>query len=442
MTATLSSPQLDPELVATFRHRVLLVAGCLCLIVFLVSMVACLHQQGSLNTATLCLGAGALVAAGVVLARSRDLPIIPCALILCTGSALAILGHSALTSTLTLFPTALPLLVVLALLTGGNRAGLTTLALSLAGLTLLVVSQPVVTWSGEMMEISSAVHFYLAVGLLCVLLSWLTGSYLKWEQFLFSEIQQTSDAKSEFLSGMSHELRTPLNSIMGFADVLKRGYAGELSSKQSDYVANILASSGHMLALVNDLLDIARIEAGQMEFVPAPVKVSSVLRDCADMFAEEAQSKSVALDCEVAPPLKDRLALLDELKFKQIVLNLLSNALKFSVAGGQIDLTARIEDSHLIIVVTDNGKGIPRELDERIFDRFFQANRSSDNKSPGTGLGLPISRHFAELHGGTIVLDRRTTASLTRFVVDLPFKPADNPDCQGKVASNENCTCR
>ncbi|XOV87546.1 MAG: sensor histidine kinase [Pseudomonadota bacterium] len=437
MTATLSSPQLDPDLVAAFRHHVLLVAGCLCLIVFLVAMAACLHQQGSLNTATFCLGAGALVAAGVVLARSRDLPIVPCALILCSGSALAILGHSALTSTLTLFPVALPLLVVLALLTGGIRAGLITLAFSLVGLTILVLSQPdfsqpdfsqpVVTRSGDVMEISSPVRFYLAVGLLCVLLAWLTGSYLKWEQFLFSAIQQSSDAKSEFLSGMSHELRTPLNSIMGFADVLKRGYAGELSNKQSDYVANILASSGHMLALVNDLLDIARIEAGQMEFVPAPVKVSSVLKDCADMFAEEAQSKSVALCCEVAPPLKERLALLDELKFKQIVLNLLSNALKFSVAGGRIDLTGRIEDSHLVIVVTDNGKGIPRELDDKIFDRFFQANRSSDNKSPGTGLGLPISRHFAELHGGTIVLDRRTTASLTRFVVDLPFKPADNP---------------
>lgn len=247
-------------------------------------------------------------------------------------------------------------------------------------------------------------------------------SYTTWQKSTREGVLQSSQAKTEFLSGMSHELRTPLNAIMGFADVLAKGYAGQLSERQAQYVDNVAVSSRHMLTLVNDLLDISRIESGKTEFTPTPVNVGEVLATCVRLFEEDCERRQLSLDFKSGIK-RDTLAMLDEVKFRQILLNLLSNSLKFSLDGGTIKVEAGLEGELIRVAVTDNGKGIPEEHHQRIFERFYQVNSATDNKSPGTGLGLPISRYFAELHGGRIFLDRSGVRTQTRFIVELPFVP-------------------
>ncbi len=269
---------------------------------------------------------------------------------------------------------------------------------------------------------------FLSTSTAAVFLTLLGVAYVLWQKSIQNSVQQSNEAKSEFLSGMSHELRTPLNSIMGFADVLSHGYVGKLSDKQSEYIDNISTSSGHMLALVNDLLDISKIESGKAEFSPSPVAIDEVMTSCLKMFQKEAVQQNITIDFAMCDELIGKYALLDELKFKQILLNLLGNALKFSHENGKVTFAGDFKDDRIEISVEDNGQGIPNEFQDRVFDRFFQVNQASDNKSPGTGLGLPISRHFAELHDGTVYLDKAGLRSTTRFVVDLPFRPVESPE--------------
>lgn len=242
-------------------------------------------------------------------------------------------------------------------------------------------------------------------------------NYLAWQSVLREELLKAGRAKNEFLSGVSHELRTPLNSILGFSDVLQRSYVGELNGKQQEYVSNIHASGDHLLQLVNDLLDITKIESGKIDFQPEPSDMIIICDEVKAMITESASSKNITLKT-VTNELNDQLFVIDQLKIKQVLLNLLNNAVKFTPAEGTVTLKIFVENDVLLISVEDTGPGIPIEYQHTIFERFFQVHHSNDDKDPGTGLGLAISKHFIELHGGSIYL--RNDSQGAKFVCEIP----------------------
>ena len=259
-----------------------------------------------------------------------------------------------------------------------------------------------------------------------VILLLLASLYLSWQKAVQESLLEANQAKNEFLSGMSHELRTPLNSIMGFSEILERGYVGKLNDKQSEYVSHINASGGHMLALVNDLLDVAKIESGDVDFNPTSVNVHQLLSSSAFMFQNGIIKKSIDLSYREDKQFESLSCLLDEFKFKQILINLLSNAVKFSPDRGHIVLEGKVDNETLLVSVSDEGPGIPREYHQRIFDRFFQID-NANNVSPGTGLGLSISQYFAELHDGHIFVDQSNNNCGTKITVEVPLHITDAP---------------
>jgi signal transduction histidine kinase len=204
--------------------------------------------------------------------------------------------------------------------------------------------------------------------------------------------------KSEFLANMSHELRTPLNAIIGFSEALGEGLFGELNAKQREYLEDIHASGRHLLSLINDILDLSKIEAGRMELDVSAFSAPAAIGNCVTLVRERAQRHEIAISVEVDPALGELNA--DERKFKQILLNLLSNAVKFTPDGGKVALTARVEEGQLEVAVADTGSGIAPADQATVFEEFRQLGRGGE----GTGLGLALSRRFVELHGGTIVL--------------------------------------
>lgn len=248
--------------------------------------------------------------------------------------------------------------------------------------------------------------------------------HLSWQKNVRAVIEHASNAKSEFLSGMSHELRTPLNSIMGFSDLLCRGAAGSTNEKQGEYLGNILESSKHMLALVNDLLDIAKIESGEVEIAPEETKLGELISESVQVVQEMAAAKNMTINMEIDPSIQNSAAYLDVRKFKQILLNLLSNAIKFSPEHSTVTLKSVLKDDTIVVAVSDQGVGISEEEAERIFQKFYQVSNESTNKTVGTGLGLPISRVFAELHGGTLRLQESRRNSGSRFVLKIPVRYA------------------
>src|SRR5207249_6684767 len=197
---------------------------------------------------------------------------------------------------------------------------------------------------------------------------------------LFREIQDKSRQlevankhKSEFLANMSHELRTPLNAIIGFSEVLLERYFGEVNEKQDDYLKDIHSSGKHLLSLINDILDLSKIEAGRMELEPSSFDVTSALSNALTLIRERAQRHGIALGQDVDPKLGEIFA--DERKFKQILLNLLSNAVKFTPDGGRIDVLARRENSDAVISVHDTGIGIAAADQATVFEEFRQVGR-------------------------------------------------------------------
>jgi signal transduction histidine kinase len=232
------------------------------------------------------------------------------------------------------------------------------------------------------------------------------------------ELEKASRHKSEFLTNMSHELRTPLNAIIGFSEVLAERMFGDVNDKQAEYLTDILESARHLLSLINDILDLSKIEAGRMELEPTSFDLTATIENTLILVRERAQRRSI----ELAKQIDGRLGVIeaDERKVKQVLLNLLSNALKFTPEGGRIDVHAGVRDAMAEISVTDNGVGIAPQDQEAVFEEFRQVGALT-RKVEGTGLGLAISRKFIELHGGRIRVSSTPGAGST-FTFTLPIR--------------------
>ncbi len=219
------------------------------------------------------------------------------------------------------------------------------------------------------------------------------------------ELQRANSLKSEFLANMSHELRTPLNAIIGFSELLLDAGAANLSEDQRDYVADILSSGRHLLELINDILDLSKIEAGKMRLSLEEFEIGPVVEEAMALLRVEAGRKHIELVSEVPEPGLEILA--DRSKVKQTMNNLLSNAVKFTHPGGRVTVRTRRAGDSLVVSVVDTGIGIKEEDQERIFHAFTQVDGSYARRYQGTGLGLTLVRKFVEMHGGRVTLSSR-----------------------------------
>jgi signal transduction histidine kinase len=232
------------------------------------------------------------------------------------------------------------------------------------------------------------------------------------------ELEVASQHKSEFLANMSHELRTPLNAIIGFSEVLSDRMFGELNEKQDEYVKDINASGTHLLSLINDILDLSKIEAGRMELDLTDFHLPTALDNALTLVRERAGRRGIALHMNVDSRLGQIQA--DERKIRQVVLNLLSNAIKFTPEGGRIEVLAAPKDGLVEVSVSDTGVGIAPEDQETVFEEFRQVGMAA-KKVEGTGLGLTLCRKFVELHGGRIWLESQVGQGAT-FTFTIPLR--------------------
>ena len=232
------------------------------------------------------------------------------------------------------------------------------------------------------------------------------------------QLEVASQHKSEFLANMSHELRTPLNAIIGFSEVLSERMFGELNEKQDEYLKDIHASGQHLLSLINDILDLSKIEAGRMELEVTHFDLPMAIENALTLVRERAGRRNITLQMSVDGQLGEVRA--DERKIRQVVLNLLSNAIKFTPEGGRIEVGAVLKDGVVEVSVSDTGVGIAPEDHEAVFEEFRQVG-TAEKKAEGTGLGLTLCRKFIELHGGRIWVKSEVGAGST-FTFTIPVR--------------------
>jgi PAS domain S-box-containing protein len=239
------------------------------------------------------------------------------------------------------------------------------------------------------------------------------------------ELERVSKQKSDFLAHMSHELRTPLTSILGFSSVLEKQIFGALNPKQDQYIGQIHRSGQHLLNLINDILDLSKIEAGQMELEVGPTDLQEVCHSAIELVSETARVRDITIDQTAIGAFQ---ITADELRLRQVLINLLTNAVKFSHDGGRIGVTASRVDNLLSLTVWDEGIGIPANQQHRLFQPFqqIQSRQTKDARAQGqrsnigTGLGLALSRRLVELHQGYITVDS-IEGEGSRFTVHLPI---------------------
>ena len=235
--------------------------------------------------------------------------------------------------------------------------------------------------------------------------------------------EAAAKSKDEFLAGMSHELRTPLNAVLGLSELLQEHVYGPLNDKQSEALRTIETSGRHLLSLINDILEIARMGSGEVQLRLSKIKVGQVCEDCVDLVRAQARKKELSVACEIAPEVGELKT--DARRFKQIIVNLLGNAVKFTEKGGSIGLSARVEGQSLCIEVWDTGIGIKPEDCDRIFLPFVQVDSGLARKYDGTGLGLALVRQLTQLLGGEVGVES-TLGAGSRFRVRFALRVGDS----------------
>jgi len=228
-------------------------------------------------------------------------------------------------------------------------------------------------------------------------------------------------AKSDFLTTMSHELRTPLNAIIGFSEVLQEKYFGKLNEKQEEYVKDILESGKHLLALINDILDLTKVEAGRMELKLSRISIKDLMENSLIMIREKCLRHEISLNLHIPKELIKAEITADERKLKQVMFNFLSNAAKFTPDGGRIELEVEQDGKELMVSVLDKGIGIISEHHKKISEPFYQVQGGIRNKTPGTGLGLNLCKRIVEMHGGRILMESEGKGKGSRFSFVLPL---------------------
>jgi signal transduction histidine kinase len=237
-------------------------------------------------------------------------------------------------------------------------------------------------------------------------------------------MQEAARMQSEFLANMSHELRTPLNAIIGFSDLMYRGVTGPLNPEQREFLGDILSSSRHLLGLINDVLDLAKVESGTLVVVPQPVELTRVIAEVRDILRGLAAGRRVELASQLAADLGS--VVVDPAKLKQILYNYISNALKFTPEGGRVTIRAELVGDAFRVEVQDTGIGIAKEDLRHLFVAFRQLDDGLTKRYPGTGLGLALSKRLAEAHGGVVGVDSERGVGST-FWVELPRRVATAP---------------
>jgi len=236
-----------------------------------------------------------------------------------------------------------------------------------------------------------------------------------------------NQAKSDFLTSMSHELRTPLNAVIGFSQVLQEQLFGPLTSKQAQYISYILSSGQHLLSLIDDILDLSKIEAGKSQMEFSSSKIGPLINDSLLMVKEGATNKHIDLRTLLSPAINAADLEVDSRKVKQVLFNLLSNAVKFTPDGGKITVKGHRKNGRAVISVSDTGIGIPPEAQSKLFNDFYQV-QGGISKTPGTGLGLAISRRLVEMHGGRIWVESKGIGNGSRFKFEIPVKRGNHSE--------------
>jgi signal transduction histidine kinase len=239
-------------------------------------------------------------------------------------------------------------------------------------------------------------------------------------------IQEASRLKSQFLANMSHELRTPLNAIIGFADLLHSGVVPPGSAKVHEYLGHISGSGRHLLGLINDVLDLSKVESGRLEFSPAPLSLPALIQEVIDIMRTDIERKNLTFTVDLDPHIEG--LYLDHARLKQVLFNYLSNAIKFTAAGGSVTVRTRTEGPEKFrIEVQDNGIGIAHQDIGRLFNEFTQLDTGYDKHHPGTGLGLALTRRLIEAQGGQVgVRSEPGAGSVFHLVLDRVYGAVDS----------------
>jgi len=244
--------------------------------------------------------------------------------------------------------------------------------------------------------------------------------------------EEANKSKSEFLANMSHELRTPLNSVIGFAEVMKDEIFGPIGDRYKEYAESVHASGQHLLSLINDVLDLSKIEAGKIELVEEETDIAVILSKCRQLLHERASQAGLHIQLVIPGPLP--FVIVDGRRIKQVILNLMSNAVKFTPPGGRITLRAEMETPRgLMISVADTGIGMTKEEVSVALEQFGQIDSELSRQHEGTGLGLPIARSLAELHGGELEVESQKDAGTT-VTMWLPMQRIVPKAKDGEVA--------